>query len=241
MKILLTRTAENNQRTSDRLLQLGFEPICLALGQLKDLGATPNLPAENYIITSSAVFDVLMIRESSDHNNIDLFTPIYCVGERTAEAAKQFGFNNIKSTAENALVLSKHIISEFGQSPALMTYLAGKERAFDFSKQFAGIDVEVETHEIYEIERLKPSKENFLKALQSARNGVQFHYSALSARYFFSLVEEYGAQELCKSMDSISISQFTSQAVDISLVKSAQNAKIASEASMLRQLEYLKK
>lgn len=235
-KVLLTRTAENNQLTQQRLSLLGIESVSLPLGKLVGCNAQIPKDVDGYIITSSMVLDVL----NGTNDKPDFTKPVYCVGSRTRQDALKAGFLNVNLVAENAASLSRAILEKIGDATVNLCYLAGEQRAHDFVDAFMASNIEVNIVELYRIDRITPSKHEFNEALLACHNGVQFHYSALSAQHFYTLVKKYTAENLSKSMIAFTISKKTSLAVDILLVKFVQNAKIATEASMIEAAQQLK-
>lgn len=235
MKILLTRTAENNTRTAAKLTRLGHEPICIALGELVYLVPEATRLADAVMFTSSEAVDVLSNRGIVGNSTIEVF----CVGERTKQSAQKIGFENFISVTNSAEELSHAIKEHYAGKEVKICYFSGRNRSFDFKEAFAGTNIALDLTELYDIKRIVPEREKLEASLDAAKGGIQFHYSAQSAAYFFDLIAKFGLEKVSKTMNAVTISNKTSLAVDKSLVKSVQNAKIATEAAMIAMIEEL--
>lgn len=242
MKILLTRTDEQNKRSADRLKALGYEPVCLALGEVLDTGIAINeLSNDGVIITSANAVKVLAKR------NVSISSPIFVVGERTKQAVEKTSLGAVKHVAPNAKSLAEYLQStqldtQFDtRFDVKFSYLAGEEIAFDFNTYFrsdAGQrHVLVDVQEVYKIIRIEPSRTVLNDSVLACENGFQLHYSAASAAHFFEIITKNDLENISKTMRAVAISNKTSQSVDFSLVKSVQNAKIETEASMFEVIQ----
>lgn len=233
MKILLTRTDELNKRSAARLKVLGFETVCLALGEAVDSGVViKNLSDAGIIITSANAVKILSVRK------IKISSPIFVVGERTKQAVEKFNIGNVQFVAPNAKALAEYISSILSYEK--LSYLAGEEIAFDFNAYFNLVfgskKLNVNTHKVYKIIRIEPIESVLKDSVARCVHGIQLHYSASSARYFFELIRKHGLEHESKTMQAITISNKTSLSVDFSLVKSVQNAKIGTEDGMFEIL-----
>lgn len=211
------------------LLEYGFGPVGLPLGQIRfldfDLGGQKN----GLIFTSTVAVDAIKNKAS-----FDLSLPVYCVGKKTESALRRAGFTQIKIVADTAIDLANALEDISRGKETKLVYLAGKDRSCDFSNFSENISVKIV--EIYQIDRLNPEKSQFVRAMEEAKDGIQLHFSQKSTVYFFSLVKKYGCESLSKTMLAITISEKTSLAVENSLVKSVQNAKMPTQDSMIAVL-----
>lgn len=238
LKILLTRTSEQNKRSAKRLNVLGFETVCLALGEVLDTGnSIDHVSNDGVIITSANAVKILAERE------ITINTPIFVVGERTKQAVEKYSLGAVKYVALNAKSLAEYL-----QSAQLNThhdvkfsYFAGEEIAFDFNAHFKSntgqARIFVSVQEVYKIVRIEPMQSVLKDSVAACANGIQLHYSAASAEHFFELIRKYDLGNLSRMMDAVAISNKTSRSVDFSLVKSVQNAKIETEACMFEVIQ----
>lgn len=235
MKILLTRTKEQNEKSAERLKARGYDPICLALSDVVDTGIKlEKLSDTGVIITSSNAVKILHQRQT----RID--APIYVVGKRTKQAIENYKLGKVLHVAPNAKILADYLSAEFSEDVRL-TYLAGGEIAFDFNayapSKSDSNKILVDVHVVYKIVRLVPNESVLRDSVVGCANGVQLHYSAASAEYFFKLIRQFNLDQECKSMNAVTISNKTSHSVDFSLVKSVQNAKIETEGSMFELIQ----
>jgi len=240
LKILLTRTAEQNKQSAKRLKVLGYETVCLALGKVLDTGLAINkISNDGVIITSANTVKILAERKFA------IACPIFVVGERTQQAVEKFDLGTVKHVAPNAKSLAEYLFSTHAHSHAHVrfSYLAGEEIAFDFNEYFdlatGSKNIFVDVLEVYKIVRIEPERTVLNDSVKSCLNGVQLHYSVASADHFFKLIRKYDLENVSKTMCAVAISNKTSHSVDFSLVKSVQNAKIETEASMFEIIQHM--
>lgn len=233
MKILLTRTKENNLRSAVRLNELGFETVSLPLGGVVDTGnVVAGSLKNNVIITSSNAVKILAARNEQFNGSF------YVVGERAKQAIEKFKLGNVCHVAPNAKMLAEHLSKNFTSTS--FNYLAGVDRSFDFTGYFDSFKKRanfVECTEVYKIIREVPEESVLKDSVLSCENGIQLHYSTASAAYFFDLIRKFGLSQCSKTMHAVTISNKTSSAVDFSLVKSVQSAKIENESGMFDLLQ----
>lgn len=115
-KILVTRPEPDAHSTAARLAGLGFEPVIAPMLQFEL--RTANLPSSEglggIIATSTNA-----IRALQECNALAPLLPLklFAVGERTAAAATDAGFENVVTTGHNAAELVEHLKNESGTAP----------------------------------------------------------------------------------------------------------------------------
>src|ERR1700733_14260460 len=95
--VLITRPASMCEALAATLEELGYEAICEPLISISPLQAPqPQAGAIDAIaITSGNALLALKERQSGIAGLLDV--PCFCVGARTAENARTFGFHNVQS------------------------------------------------------------------------------------------------------------------------------------------------
>jgi uroporphyrinogen-III synthase len=136
------------------------------------------------LVTSAQAFTDLKIT----HDGLE--TPIYCVGETTAQAARAFGFQTIicaDGTAKNLASLALKKLTSSDTRPVL--YLRGEHIAFPMQKYFKGITVEERI--TYTTQEIGVLSDDLQTALKNQNIGAITFFSARTAQIFMNLVEKY--------------------------------------------------
>ena len=112
--------------------------------------------------------------------------PVFAVGDETAAAARQAGFEDVRSSAGNAADLARDIVAAVGPK-ARIAYLSGRVRLDALEAELAAAGFEVEVVETYDTRRRAPSPEE-LAELDRRAVDVALVYSAKGAQSLAGLV-----------------------------------------------------
>ncbi len=194
MRLLVTRPSPSHEGTLQRLHAQGHEawhlPV-MALTPLEHGVVTVDLDA---VIASSAhVFQFL----NYDAVLGQVHLPLACVGERTADAARDFGFRNIACIAEDANTLTEMIPEHFPKETRFL-YPCARERSTDFAH--LGVTYPVTLYPIYGADALHVIPDTLLEQLKANEIDGVLHYSKRSAELFIALSERYALQEGIKNI-----------------------------------------
>lgn len=104
-RILVTRSEPGASETATRLAALGYQPIVEPLFAIVPIDATvPDFDALAFTSANGVRrFAVLSLRRDA---------PVFCVGARTAEAARQAGFANVTSADGDVVALGNLILAQ---------------------------------------------------------------------------------------------------------------------------------
>jgi uroporphyrinogen-III synthase len=118
--------------------------------------------------------------------------PVLAVGERTAAAAKEAGFSNVRSSDGDAgdLVRLARAQCDPGGDPIL--YLAGEDRARDIAAELAVEKFQVEEVVVYRAEAAEAFPPAALAALTAGGADIALHYSRRSAETFLRCADRAG-------------------------------------------------
>lgn len=120
--VLVTRPLEQAKEFAARLSDLGYEPLICPLMDI--LPVSFSLPdAEDFdavVATSQQVFSV-----SNDYQGLKNL-PLYCVGDVTAQAARQSGFSDVVSGGSTVEELVATLQMKFGRTSRLL-YVRGED------------------------------------------------------------------------------------------------------------------
>jgi uroporphyrinogen-III synthase len=185
MRLLVTRPEPDNARTAEALRARGHEvtlaPVLRVAPEAKaDLGDGPWAAV---LITSANA-----ARAVADHPRREtcLRIPAFCVGRRSAEAARAAGFAEVVSADGDAGDLARLVAERVAgqQSNQPLLWLAGEDRADDLAGALSSHGIAVHTVTIYRAvaETALPAEVRGLLA-DGAIDGV-LHYSRRSADAF---------------------------------------------------------
>ncbi|UJW75237.1 uroporphyrinogen-III synthase [Rhizobium sp. SL42] len=189
MRVLVTRPEPSAEKTADQLRHRGHQPVLLPLMQAqRQLDTLRPALAEvpgALVITSGEAVRVLTSLGQDLSPLLPL--PVFAVGIRTAEAAKNLGFTNVIVGGGDGEALADRILAEWdtGRDNGLL-YLAGTPRTPGLETRLMGAGLKLAVAECY---RMLPVN-NDLTRLQAAFDpwpDVALLYSAETARLFVSL------------------------------------------------------
>jgi uroporphyrinogen-III synthase len=185
MRLLVTRPAPDNARTAEALRARGHEVTLAPVLRVEaDAGAELGAgPWAAVLITSANA-----VRAVADHPRKPecLRHPAFCVGRRSAEAARAAGFADVVAADGNADDLARLVAA---RAPALapnhpLLWLAGEDRAGDLAGALAAKGVTVHTVVLYRAVAETTLPAGVRAALgRGAIDGV-LHYSRRSADAF---------------------------------------------------------
>ncbi|MES1972900.1 MAG: uroporphyrinogen-III synthase [Pseudomonadota bacterium] len=125
MRIWVTRTAPDNISTAMRLEALGHETVRAPVLEVRPI--VSDMPAGSIdAIVFTSRNGVRHHPRSPDHFDV----PIFTVGDRTAIAARQAGYRDVRSAAGDVRRLQHLIMTEL-RTPALIAYFGARDTAGD--------------------------------------------------------------------------------------------------------------
>jgi uroporphyrinogen-III synthase len=138
MRVIVTRPPTSAARTAEKLTHLGHEPVLLPVSvPVHDPDAAAEALAQPHAalaFTSAEAIRALTDLDLSAHRD----TPVFTVGETTAEAAREAGFRHVEAGPGDGEHLAR-LLAERGAKDIL--YLAGSPRApgFEAGLRTAGL------------------------------------------------------------------------------------------------------
>jgi len=181
VRILVTRPQPGAAQTAAALHERGHEPIVAPLFQIEILSKVDPKAAEwaAILLTSaSALAGILKSAGRSAWRGV----PVFAVGDRTAQAARDAGFTNVTSAAGNANDLVGVVAAQL-KPPARLLYLAGEERTGDLAGALQAKNFAVDTIVVYRFLTVPALPEVAATALADGLDGV-LHFSRRGADAF---------------------------------------------------------
>src|SRR5262245_53688472 len=129
MRIMITRPEPDNERTAAQLRALGHDPLLapvLRVQAVEDAEFGKGPWGAVAITSSNAARAIALHPRRQEIRNL----PLFAVGHRTAEAAREAGFAQVESADGDVDALAKLIIDKAPDRRCLL-YLAGQDRTGD--------------------------------------------------------------------------------------------------------------
>lgn len=183
MRVVVTRPLNRAEATATQLRGMGHEPLLLPLSEARHLtdmaeqAFTRPYPA--IALTSAEALRALAGFDLSLH----LETPLFAVGRKTAAAAQDAGFKNIRIADGDGASLAELIVRH---APSHVVYLTGRPRSPTFETALEAAEIPHSIVECYEMMPLQPSSAEIDALLASPPGAILFH-SRETARLFFAL------------------------------------------------------
>ncbi len=189
MRILLTRPEPDAARTAAKLRAAGHEVTVDSLLTIEPVNFDP--PRGDYdalAITSGSAPRV--IRNIASVEKLKSL-PLFAVGARTAEVAREAGFTRAENGGGDARALGETLARKLAAGSRVL-YLAGERRARDLAAMAAPAKIAVETLVVYRARpaaKLQPATTEMLGA--RAFDAI-LHFSPRSAEILVALVTKAG-------------------------------------------------
>lgn len=197
MRILLTRPEADAERSAETLSALGHTCVIAPLFEIaatKD--AKPTGTFTTLLATSAHAFDAAHL--DGDLRNL----PLHVVGERTADAARQNGFQNIRHIAADGTALAKAI----GAGAENLLYLAGRERRPELEALLKAQGQAITPWIVYETRTCEALPAIAHEALASGMIDAVLHFSTRSAELYCILAKSAGLEAQALKPAQIAIS-----------------------------------
>jgi uroporphyrinogen-III synthase len=206
MRVLITRPEPDASRTAAYLKRLGHEAVVDPLLAL-ELLPPKQLPAGTFAAIAATSANALRVAAVKVELTQLRALPLYAVGGRSAEAAREAGFRNVYNADGDAAALAELIARTLPPGSSVL-HLAGEERAQDLGTLLAQANISVEVFTLYRMR----AAEGFGPAgvaLGSGRLDAVMHFSPRSAATFTAITERRGFVAAVRRLRHLCISHAT--------------------------------
>jgi uroporphyrinogen-III synthase len=191
MRLLVTRPEPDAARTAASLQHRGHQVLTAPLLRMEVLtDARFGIGPWAGVLVSSAN----ALRAIADHRHREelIALPLLAVGRHTAQAARDIGFENVRSADGDARALAALAIDTFRNATAEVLYLAGEDQAADLSGALRNRGIRARTAVVYAMRRVKAFSEPVIDALAEGRIDGVLHYSRRTADTYLFCAEAAG-------------------------------------------------
>lgn len=236
MRVLVLRPDDGSRRTAARLAALGHEAMTSPVMETRATNApAPAGAFDGVIATSAQAFGF------ADAGALAPFVrlPFFCVGARTAQAARAAGFGDIVSEAPDAAALAAAIAghqSAGHTSARSLLYLAGRERKPDLEQALAAANIIVTPWVVYEARALPALRNEAMESLRAGKLDAALHFSRRSAAIFCERVAEAALENEARALLHVAISADAANGLAPLAPPRVRVAVAPDEAHMLNEL-----
>ncbi len=229
MAILVTRPHPDDETTAAGLRARGLEVLLAPMLRFEPAAFLEDLDAHyGAVIVTSA--NALRGIEPQLKGSRLLTLPLFAVGEHTAAAARNIGFEHVISAKGDAASL-RDLVTASVKAKALkktspLLYLAGAELARDLAGELGERGFTVVTQTTYRMVPLSSLPREVCDAFAANRVEAVLHYSRRSARAFLESVRAAGVE-----ISALSIPQCCISAAVASVVHDAGATQVTVAAS----------
>jgi uroporphyrinogen-III synthase len=202
MRLLITRPAEDAAPLARALAQRGHETIIEAVMTIVDVAAPAmDLDGAQALLITSA-------------NGIRAFgrahagraLPVCAVGYASARAARELGFDDVRSADGNIETLAAMVEKDFDAGGGALVHVAGTHLAGDLAGRLTAAGFEMRRAVLYEARAADAIGAKTAEALNTGPlNGVLL-FSPRTADLFCSLISAAGLVEACRPLTAYCLS-----------------------------------
>lgn len=187
-KCLITRTQPGADASAAALCDLGYRAIALPAALIVATYATFDVAGVQALLMTSAAAARSTV--ASPHV---LTLPVYAVGDATALAAQEAGFETIISAGGDGATLAVLAADRMKPSDGALLHLRGQEVAGDVTGMLAACGFETRLVEVYQTHDHPDFKGALLEHLQEEAGQILFH-SPAGARRFAQAIDGVSLQ-----------------------------------------------
>jgi uroporphyrinogen-III synthase len=177
MRIVVTRPRVDGERTATALQACGHEVLVAPLMRTEPIAANLGGEWSGVIVTSANAANA--IRDNSSCNALKKL-PLFAVGRRSAEAARESGFKDVLSADGDVRDLLQLVRTRRPDRNAPLLYLAGEDRAADLIGELSACGIAAEMRVIYRAVCL-PFPPALKDALEAGTIDAVMHFSRRAA------------------------------------------------------------
>ncbi len=209
---------------------LRFEPVAFQID--------PEARFSAVIVTS--VNALRAIDASPAHGGL-LGRPLFAVGERTAQAARDGGFVNVTAAGGDAVSLRELIVAQARarrlKKSGEMLYLAAADRARDLGDELGKLGFEVRSVTVYRMNAVPELPSEASAACAAGRIEAIMHYSARSARALVDAARAAGVEISALALPQCCLSEAVAAVVREAGATQVAVARAADEDAIIDALE----
>ncbi len=181
MRLAVTRPQADGERSAAKLRARGHHVLVAPLMVVEPIATDLAGDWAAVIVTSANAPGAIADRSRA----MLIKLPVYAVGRRSAEAAKQTGFTDVTSAGGNVRDLVQLIAKCCADAKDPLLYLAGEDRAVDLIRELAAHGIAAAMRVVYRAVTM-PFPPALIAALKAGEIDAVLHFSRRSAENYVS-------------------------------------------------------
>jgi uroporphyrinogen-III synthase len=188
VRIIVTRPEPDNERTGEALRALGHEPILAPVLRVQPVSDAEfgSGPWSAVVITSGNAARAIEVHSRRQEIRA---LPIFTVGHRSGEAARETGFLHVESADGDVDALGELVGRRVEDRRRPVLYLAGQDRSGDLAGALGGVGIPVMTTVIYRTVPRRILPPIARERLKAGTVDAVTHFSRRSATTLLKLAE----------------------------------------------------
>ncbi len=188
MRLVVTRPHADGERTAAALRACGYEVLLAPLMRVEPVKADLSGTWGAVVITSANA----PLAIAGNPACTALFKlPVFAVGRRSAEAAREAGFADVTSAGGDVRDLVRLIAERHADATAPLLYLAGEDRAADLVGELIVHGIAAEMRIVYRAVTA-PFPPGLITALEAGEVDAVLHFSKRSAENYLAGAAQAG-------------------------------------------------
>ncbi len=225
--VLVTRPIAQALKTRSRLEARGHR---VAMAPLLEIvfRTCPDIDADRYgaiLVTSANGVEGLVHQQNGASFRA---LPLYAVGDRTAQAAEQCGWTDIRSASGTVDELAALVSDDMPADPFALLYAAGVDRTGDLAGALRARGYDVDVVEVYEARTVPILPGPIVDDLRNGRIDCVLLYSVRTARTF---VEALKASRLSDTVGGLRIGVLSEPIAEVIRASGYREVIVAGEAN----------
>jgi len=233
MRVVLTRPKEDSERTAEAVRTHGHEVLVAPLLRIEPVNAELRTNWGGVIITSANAVAALAAHPARE-GLIKL--PVFAVGKRSADAAREVGFTDITTAGGDVRDLVRTIVEHRADAKGPLLYLAGEDRSGDLLGDLTVHGIAAELVVVYRaVAASLPMA--LLRALRANQVDAVLHFSRRSAESYIAGSVAMGAATVALAVRHVCLSEQVAEPLRNAGAKRVAVATRPDEAAMIELLE----
>jgi uroporphyrinogen-III synthase len=226
MTILVTRPQPDNERTGASLRARGFDVLLAPMLRFEPVPLRQDSDADYAAVMATSANALRAVEPQLSGSNL-LRLPLFAVGDRTAAAAREAGFQNVVSAEGDGADLRDLVRAKAKKLKSRpLLYLAGADLSRDLAGELGEHGFTVVTRTTYRMVPASGLPGDALEALADNQVKAVLHYSARSARAFVEAVRGAGVE-----ISALALPQCCISATVAAILRDAGAARVTVASS----------
>ncbi|MCO5132739.1 MAG: uroporphyrinogen-III synthase [Xanthobacteraceae bacterium] len=197
MAVLVTRPAPDHETTAAALRGKGFDVLLAPMLRFEPVPFDLKSDAGFDAVLATSANALRALAETGARARL-LTTPLYAVGGRTAQAARDLGFAQVAAAAGDGASLRDLVVAQAHagtlRKAARLLYLAAADRAVDLEDELSPFSFDVVTVTAYRMIATSDLPADVRDAFAAGRVEAVLHYSGRSAHGFVAAARAAGVE-----------------------------------------------